>query len=141
MATKPPKPIRIAGDQAPNRSASSVVAPLINLGEVVALWQLTRLAEARWLQALAWVLLVFAVLAAVARPWATRQVFVMSMARWRALRRIQRIEPADFASQFNGSPQEFVAFNVGVLTVTGRIGAVIAEEERRAGADSKDGVA
>lgn len=141
VAAKEPKPVRLADDRAPDRSGTSLVTPVVMVGEAVALWQLTQLAEVLWLRVLAWALFGFIVFAAVARPWASRRMYAVTMARWRALRRIQRIEPADFMAQLQSSPQEQVAFNVGVLAVTQHIGEVIAEEERRAGADLKDGVA
>lgn len=140
---KDPKPVRIAGDQAPDNSRATVVSQVVMTGEAVAMWQLTQLAQAWWLKVLAWVLLGIVVAAAAARPWLTRRTFALAMARWRALRRIQRIAPADFVElvQLQPTPQDCVAFNLGVLAVTERIGVVIAEEERRAGSDLKDGVA
>lgn len=142
MATRPTRPIRIAGDGPPDRSPTSVVGRVLVVGEAVALWQLTRLAEVLWLRWLAWTLLGFVVVAAVARPWARRRVHAVSMARWRALRRLRRIEPADFGglTQLQTSAQDKVTFNLGVLAVTQRIGDVIAEEERLAGVDVRDGV-
>lgn len=123
--------IDLLGDTPPTRTAITPILYVIWAGEIVGMWQLIRLSDAWWITALGWVLLALSALLLLLRPYIQRKGFALSTGRWRALRRISRIEAADLTEFAPTDLAERLSWTTGVAAATARIADICAEEQTR----------